>query len=284
MTEPRNVSDTFPIGGAIEVHRLGFGAMRLTGPGVWGPPADPAEARRVLQRAVDLGIDFIDTADSYGPHVNEETVAEALHPYPHHVLIATKGGQVRPGPGQWTPVGRPEHLRAALEGSLKRLRVDRIDLYQHHKPDPDVPYAETIGALAEMQREGLVRFLGVSNVSVEQLEIARGIVDVVSVQNRYNLHDRSSQAVLDRCEELGIAFIPWAPVEAGKLDDPDVRAIAERHDATPMQVALAWLLARSPVMHPIPGTSRIAHLEENVAASSLDLSHEDVETLSSLAA
>ena len=274
-----NRSDVFRLGDELEVHRLGFGAMRLTGDGIFGPPDDRDEAIRVLRRAVELGVDFIDTADSYGPDVNEHLIREALHPYPDHLVIATKGGQVRPGPNRWKPVGRPDHLREALEGSLQRLGLERVDLYQHHKPDPDVPYDETIGALQEMKEEGLIRMLGVSNVSVEQLETAREITDVVSVQNRYNLTDRSSQDVLDRCEELGIAFLPWAPVEAGDMARGSVQDVSRKHDATPFQVALAWLLASSPVHLPIPGTSSVQHLEENVQATHIELDEDDIETL-----
>lgn len=283
MTESRpsiqNASAMIRLGGELEMHRLGYGAMRLTGSGVFGPPADREAAHRVLQRAVELGIDFIDTADSYGPDVNEELIREALHPYPNDLVIATKGGQVRPGPGEWKPVGRPDHLRERLEGSLERLGLERIDLYQHHKPDPDVPYEETIGALRDMQQEGLIRMLGISNVSVEQLETAMRIADIVSVQNRYNLEDRKSQAVLDRCEELGIAFIPWAPIDTGDVEGTEVQRIAEKHDATPVQIALAWLLAVSDVTVPIPGTSSIEHLEENMAASAIELDEEDLAAL-----
>ena len=281
-TGTMNRSDTFRIGGELEVRRLGFGAMRLTGDGIYGPPDEPEEALQVLRRAVECGVDLIDTADSYGPDVNEELIREALHPYPDHVVIATKGGQVRPGPNQWEPVGRPQHLREALEGSLQRLGIDRVDLYQHHKPDPDVPYDETIGALHEMQQEGLIRFLGVSNVDLEQLETAREIADVVSVQNRYNLTDRSSQDVLDRCEELDIAFLPYAPVEAGEVTGTAVEEVARKHDATPFQVALAWLLASAPVHLPIPGTSSVEHLEENVRATEIELDDEDVVALTRL--
>lgn len=277
--EIENRSERIRVGGELEIHRMGFGAMRLTGDGVWGEPDDPENAHRVLRRAVEIGIDFIDTADSYGPDVNEIQIREALHPYPEHLVIATKGGQIRPGPGEWTPVGRPDHLRERLEGSLQRLGVERIDLYQHHKPDPDVPYAETIGALHAMQQEGLIRMLGVSNVSVEQLETAMAIADIVSVQNRYNLADRSSQAVLDRCEELGIAFLPWAPIDTGDVEGSAVQEVARKHDATPVQIALAWLLASSPVTVPIPGTSSIEHLEENVRATEIELDEEDLAKL-----
>jgi pyridoxine 4-dehydrogenase len=278
MSDYRNRSDIFRLGGELGVHRLGFGAMRITGEGVWGPPADREAAKRVLRRAVELGVDLIDTADSYGPNVSEELIAEALHPYPDGLVIATKGGHLRPGPGRWEPDGRPEHLREALEGSLSRLRLERIDLYQLHKPDPKVPFEESVGALAEWRREGLIRLVGLSNVSVEQLEAARKITEIASVQNRYNLADRASQPVLERCQELGIAFIPWYPINTGRLEGA-VQRVADRHGATPPQVALAWLLASSPVHLPIPGTSSVAHLEENVASTGLRLDHEDMQAL-----
>ena len=263
------------------VRRLGYGAMRITGDGIWGPPEDHDGAISVLRRAVELGLNLIDTADSYGPEVSEELIAEALHPYPDDLLIATKGGLTRTGPGEWPPDGRPEHLREACEGSLRRLRLDTIELYQLHRPDPKVPYAESVGALKDLQKEGKIRHIGVSNVSVDELEEARGIVEVVSVQNQYNLTDRSSEDVLERCAELGIAFIPWFPLAAGDLAEPGgpVDEIASRHDASPGQVALAWLLAHSPVMLPIPGTSSIEHLEENIAAAGLELSAEEVAEL-----
>jgi aryl-alcohol dehydrogenase-like predicted oxidoreductase len=276
-------SGTHDLGGGLVVHRLGFGAMRVTGKGVWGPPRDRAGAIRLLRRTLDLGIDFLDTADSYGPHVSEVLIAEALHPYPDGVVVATKGGLVRPSRDEWVEDGRPEHLREALEGSLTRLKVDRIDLYQLHAPDPEVPYADSVGVLADMQVEGKIRLVGVSNVDLEELETAREIVDVVSVQNRYNLHDRSSDDVLERCEELGIGFIPWFPLDTGALARDPARGtlgrIARRHHAAPAQVALAWLLARSPVMLPIPGTSSVEHLEENVGAAAIELSEEEIEEL-----
>jgi pyridoxine 4-dehydrogenase len=267
------------------VRRLGFGAMRITGPGIWGPPADHDEAIAVLRRAVELGVNLIDTADSYGPHVSEELIAEALYPYPEDLLIATKGGLIRTGPGRWPRDGRPEHLREACEGSLRRLRLETIDLYQHHNPDKRVPYEESIGALKELQDEGKIRHVGVSNVSVDQLETAREIVEVVSVQNRFNLTDRHSQDVLERCEEFGIAFLPYAPIAAGELAAPGgpVDRIEFAHDATPAQVALAWLLARSGVMVPIPGTSSVEHLEENLAAAELRLSDEELAELEAAA-
>ncbi len=276
-----DASGTLTLGGDIEVHRLGYGAMRITGKGVWGPPPDRDKALDVLRRTVELGIDLIDTADSYGPHVSEQLIAEALHPYPDGLLVATKGGLERTGPGEWPRNGRPEHLRAACEGSLGDLRVDRIDLYQLHAPDPQVPYAESVGTLKDLQDEGKIRHVGVSNVTVEQLEEARSIVDVVSVQNRFNLTDRSSQDVLEVCERDGLGFFPWFPLAAGNLAKPGgvVAEIARAHDATPGQVALAWLLQRSPVLLPIPGTGSIEHLEENVAAAELELNEEELERL-----
>jgi pyridoxine 4-dehydrogenase len=271
--------------GDRSVRRLGFGAMRITGPGIWGPPEDHDGAIAVLRRAVELGVNLIDTADSYGPEVSEELIAEALHPYPEDLLIATKGGLTRTGPGRWPPDGRPEHLREACEGSLRRLRLERIELYQLHRPDPKVPYEESVGALKQLQDEGKILHIGISNASVDQLETARGIAEVISVQNRFNLTDRSSDDVLERCEELGIAFFPWAPLAAGELAGPGgpVDEIAERHGATAGQVALAWLLRRSPVMLPIAGTSSVAHLEENIAAATLELSDEEVAALDSAA-
>ena len=273
--------DTFTIGGDLKVHRLGFGAMRITGDGIWGPPDDPEEAKRLLRRVVELGIDLIDTADSYGPEVSENLIAEALHPYPDGLVIATKGGLRRTGPGEWPRDARPERLRECCEGSLRRLKLDRIDLYQLHAPDPTVPYEDSVGALKELQDEGKIRHVGVSNVSTEELERARGIVDVVTVQNLYNLTDRHSEDVLDACEQAGIGFIPWFPLATGRLAEPGgpLDHIAREHDATPAQVALAWLLARSPVMLPIPGTSSIEHLEENVAAARIELSPAEVEEI-----
>lgn len=264
------------------VRRLGFGAMRITGRGIWGPPADHDKAIAVLRRAVELGVNLIDTADSYGPHVSEELIAEALYPYPEDLLIATKGGLIRTGPGRgWPADGSPQHLREACEGSLGRLRLETIELYQQHRPDPRVPYEESIEALKELQDEGKIRHIGVSNVSVDQLETARKIVEVVSVQNRFNLTDRHSQDVLERCEELGIAFFPWAPLAAGDLARPGgpVDRIASEHDTSPGQVALAWLIARSPVIVPIPGTSSVEHLEENLAAASVRLTDDEVAEL-----
>jgi pyridoxine 4-dehydrogenase len=272
---------TLTLGGELEVRRLGFGAMRITGDGIWGPPEDHDAAIDTLRRAVELGINLIDTADSYGPNVSEELIAEALHPYPEDLVIATKGGLTRTGPGQWPRDGRPEHLRDACEGSLQRLRVDRIDLYQLHSPDPKVPWEESVGTLKELQDEGKIRLIGVSNVSTAELEIAREIVSVVSVQNRFNLEDRPSEDVLERCEELGLGFIPWFPLAAGSLAGPGgpLDEIAEAHDATGAQIALAWLLARSEVMLPIPGTSSVEHLEQNIAATAIKLSEDELARL-----
>jgi aryl-alcohol dehydrogenase-like predicted oxidoreductase len=273
---------TLTLGGELTVRRLGYGAMRITGKGVWGPPADHDEALRVLRRAVELGVNLIDTADSYGPEVSEGLIAEALHPYPDGLVIATKGGLTRSGPDSWNRDGRPEHLREACEGSLRRLRLDRIDIYQLHAPDPKVPFEESVGTMASLHDEGKVRLVGLSNVSVEQLHQALEIVPIVSVQNRFNLTDRSSEDVLDECERLGIGFIPWFPLATGKLARPGgpLDEIAERHDATPSQIALAWLLARSPVMLPIPGTGSVEHLEENLAAAVIELSEDEVASLS----
>ena len=270
--------------GELTVRRLGYGAMRITGEGIWGPPDDHDEAIAVLRRAVELGVNLIDTADSYGPYVSEQLIAEALHPYPEDLVSATKGGMIRTGPNQWPREGRPEHLRKACEGSLERLRVDRIDLYQLHAPDREVPYEESVGALKDLQDEGKIRYIGVSNVNADQLATARGLVDVVSVQNRFNLGDRASADVLSVCQQDGLAFIPWFPLSAGTLAEPGGAAaeIAERHGATPAEVALAWLLAQ-PAMLPIPGTSSVEHLEDNLTASSLQLSHEELETLTEAA-
>ena len=266
--------------GDLRIKRLGFGAMRVCGPQVWGPPKDRANALRVLKRAYEIGYNFFDTADSYGPHVDEELIAEALHPYPKDFVIATKGGLLRPSPPRWVPDGRPEHLRRALEGSLKRLKLDRIDLYQLHSPDDNVPFADSVGALADLQRQGKIRHVGISNVSVPQLDEARRICPIVSVQNEYNIEDRSSEAVLKACEKTGIAFLPWYPLGAGSaLRSSRVKKIATRLGATPAQVAIAWLLAKSPVMLPIPGTASLAHLEENAAAARIQLSAQDMAAL-----
>jgi aryl-alcohol dehydrogenase-like predicted oxidoreductase len=266
--------------GDLTVRRLGFGAMRITGEGIWGPPPDHDEALRVLRRAVELGINLIDTADSYGPNVSEELIAEALRPYPEGLVIATKGGLTRTGPGRWPRDGRPEHLREACEGSLRRLGLERIDLYQLHAPDPKVPYEESVGALKELQEEGKIRHIGVSNVSVEELATARGLVEVVSVQNRYNLGDREAADVLEVCQRDGLAFIPWFPLSAGKLAEPGGAAaeIAARHGVSAEQIALAWLLAQEQML-PIPGTRRVAHLEENVEAARIELSDEEIAEL-----
>jgi pyridoxine 4-dehydrogenase len=275
------MSDTFTIGGDLEVRRLGFGAMRITGQGIWGPPDDPDEARAVLRRAVELGVNLIDTADSYGPDVSENLIAEALHPYPEGLVIATKGGLRRTGPGQWPRDARPERLKECCEGSLRRLRLERIDLYQLHSPDRAVPLEDSLGALKELQDEGKIRHIGVSNVSLDQFERSRELVDVVTVQNRYNLTDRRSEDVLDAGEDAEIGFIPWFPLATGDIARPGgpVDEIGRAHDATPSQVALAWLLARSPVTLPIPGTSTVEHLEENVAARELRLTDAEVDGL-----
>jgi aryl-alcohol dehydrogenase-like predicted oxidoreductase len=269
------------LGGDLPVHRLGFGAMRLTGKGVWGEPPDHAAAIAVLHRAVELGITLIDTADSYGPEVSERLIAEALHPYPPNVVIATKAGLDRPGPGRWTPNGRPAHLRAACEGSLRRLKLERIDLYQLHRIDPAVPMEDQIGALKQLQVDGKIRHIGLSEVGVAEIEQARGLVPIVSVQNRYNLVDRQYEPVLDYCEREGIAFLPWFPLATGSLaraGSPLAR-VAEQLRATPAQVALAWLLRRSPVMLPIPGTASVQHLEENVRAALLQLGGREYEQI-----
>jgi len=267
--------------GDLEIDRLGFGAMRITGPGIWGPPADSEQAIALLRRAVELGVNFVDTADSYGPNVSEELIAAALAPY-DGVVVATKGGLTRSGPGRWAPDGRPEHLREALEGSLRRLAVDRIDLYQLHRPDPKVPFEDSVGTLVEAQQAGKIRHIGLSNVTSEELEQALGVAEIVSVQNRFSALDRDSQAVLDACTQRSIAFIPWFPLAAGEATGGDgaLAQIADSHGATSGQIALAWLLAVSPVMVPIPGTSQIAHLEENLAAADIVLSAADLDALS----
>jgi pyridoxine 4-dehydrogenase len=274
---------TITIGGDLRVSRLGYGAMRITGRNVTGEPEDREEAKRLLRRVVELEITFIDTADSYGPEVSERLIAEALHPYPDGLVIATKGGLRRTGPGQWPRDARPERLKECCEASLRRLKLDRIDLYQLHSPDPQVPYEDSVGALKELQDEGKIRHVGVSNVSLDELEQARGIVEVVTVQNRYNLTDRRSEDVLQACEEAGIGFIPWFPLATGSLAEPGgpLDKSAQAHDAAPAQIALAWLLARSQVMLPIPGTSSVEHLEENVAATQIQLSPEEVEEIGS---
>jgi len=266
---------TVTLGGELTVNRLGYGAMRLTGAGIWGPPKDRAGALAVLRRAIDLGVNFIDTADSYGPDVSEELIAEALAPYSKDLVIATKGGWIRPGPGLWAHNATPDHLRKAVEGSLKRLRRDRIDVYQLHIPDPIVSLEASLGTLAELQSEGKIRLIGLSNVTREHIERARKVVPIVSVQNRYSFADREWDYVVDYCEQNGIAFIPWFPLGAGKAGQQTVQRIADAHHAKPMQVALAWLLRRSPLMLPIPGTSSIEHLEENMLGASLQLTDEE---------
>ncbi len=263
----------FVIGGDLTVTRLGYGAMRITGDGIWGEPSDRAEAIRVLRRAVELGINFIDTADSYGPNVSEEIIAEALHPYPKGLVIATKGGFARTGPNQWVENGKPEHLRSVCEGSLRRLRLDQIDLYQLHRIDPKVPAEDQLGTLKDLQAQGKIKHIGLSEVSVKQIQHARTIIPIVSVQNRYSITDRGSEDVLEYCEKEKIGFIPWFPLAAGRVSGSEspIGRIAARWKVTPSQVALAWLLARSPVMLPIPGTSKVEHLEENVAAAELKI-------------
>lgn len=277
-TRPVEKSGTFKLGGDLPVHRLGYGAMQLTGPGIWGPPKDRAEAVRVLRRALELGVDFIDTADSYGPYVSEEIIAEALHPYAKGVVVATKAGLVRTGPNEWHPVGAPKYLRQQLEMSLRRLKLERIDLYQLHRIDPKVPVEESLGELKALQKEGKIRHIGLSEVSVAEIERARKVVDVVSVQNRYNLTDRVHEKVLDYCEKENLGFIPWFPLATGGLAKPGstLDAVAKKHNATPAQIALSWLLARSPVMLPIPGTSSVKHLEENLAGAEVRLGKDEL--------
>jgi len=279
---PATASGQFTIGGDLTVYHLGFGAMRLTGPGIWGPPADKQEAIAVLHRALELGINLIDTADSYGPEVSESLIAEALFPYPKDLVIATKGGLLRTGPGQWPADGRPEHLRVALEGSLQRLRVDHIDIYQFHRPDPKVPFEDSVGALAKMKEEGKIRHIGLSNVTMDQLARAQKIVPIVTVQNHYNLAMRASEhmtvaeseEMIDLCARQGIGFIPWSPLAFGELarSGSAIDQIAKRHNAQPSQIALAWLLKRSSTMLPIPGTSTVKHLEVNVVGATIKLS------------
>ena len=274
MSTTAAAAGTIDIGGDLHVHRLGFGAMRITGAGIWGDPPDREQAKATLRRAVDLEVNLIDTADSYGPEVSETLIAEALFPYPDSLVIATKGGLVRPGPGRWEPDGRPEHLRAACEGSLRRLRLDRIPLYQLHRPDPGVPLAESIGTLVALKEEGKVRHIGVSNVSVAQLREAQTLTSIVSVQNRFNVGDRASEPVLDVCEDDHLAFLPWAPIQQTGRNKA-VNEAADRHAASQRQVVLAWLLARSPQIVPIPGTGSVEHLEANVAAAGIALSPDE---------
>ena len=286
---PAEASGTLTIGGDLKVYRLGFGAMRLTGEGIWGPPANKQEAIAVLHRALELGINLIDTADSYGPEVSELLIAEALYPYPKDLVIATKGGLLRPGPGQWLPDGRPEHLREALEGSLRRLRLERIDIYQFHRPDPRVPFEDSVGELAKMRAEGKIRHVGLSNITIEQLAQAQKIVPIVTVQNHYNLASRESERMsaqqseemIDICERQGIGFIPWNPLAAGELarSGGPLDQIAKRHNAKPSQIALAWLLKRSSTMLPIPATSSVKHLEENVMGATIRLTQEEFEAI-----
>jgi aryl-alcohol dehydrogenase-like predicted oxidoreductase len=281
---PAEASGTLTIGGDLTVYRLGFGALHITGPGIWGPPRDRQEAVRVLRRALELGVNLIDTADSYGPEVSESLIAEALYPYPRDLVIATKGGLLHTGPGQWPEDGQPEHLREALEGSLRRLRLDRIDIYQFHRPDPKVPFEESVGALAEMRKAGKIRHVGLSNVTIEELARAQQIVPIVSVQNHYNLASRQSERMtvaeseqmIDLCARQGIGFIPWSPLTAGELarSGGPLDQIARQHNATPSQIALAWLMRRSPTMLPIPGTASVAHLEENVLGATITLTQE----------
>jgi pyridoxine 4-dehydrogenase len=274
-------SGTFSLGGDLAVHRLGFGAMRITGNGVWGEPKDREEAKRVLKRLPDLGVNFIDTADAYGPEVSENLIAEALHPYPAGLVIATKGGFTRQGPNQWTIVGRPEYLRQCVEMSLRRLKLDRIDLYQLHRIDPQVPVEESLGELKKLQKEGKIRHIGLSEVSVKEIERAQKTVSIVSVQNKYNIADRTHEAVLQFCEKHSLGFIPWFPMEAGKLNKPGsvLDKAAKAHNASTAQLAVAWLLHHSPVILPIPGTSSTQHLEENVAAAQIKLSAVEWQTL-----
>jgi len=280
-TTPAGRAGEFSIGKDLRVTRLGFGSMRLTGKGIWGPPADRAEAISVLRRAVELGINFIDTADSYGPQIAEELIAEALYPYPAGLVIATKGGFDRPGPDRWVENGRPEHLIFACEGSLRRLRLDRIELYQLHRIDPKVPAEDQLGTLKNLQAQGKIKHIGLSEVNLSQLKHAQTLVKVVSVQNRYSVTDRGSEDVLDYCEQQEIAFIPWYPLAAGRLtgSDSPIARVAKQLNATPSQVALAWLLKRSKVMLPIPGTSKVKHLEENVAAAALKIDDSEFKAL-----
>jgi pyridoxine 4-dehydrogenase len=276
MTNPVGAAaGTIEIGGDLVVRRMGFGAMRITGHGIWGDPPDEGQARATLRRVVELGVNFIDTADSYGPEVSERLIAETLYPYPDDLVIATKGGLVRPGPGRWNPDGRPEHLRAACEGSLRRLRLEQIPLYQLHRPDPKVPLADSLGTLVELKDEGKIAHIGVSNVSESQLRAAQQITPVVSVQNRYNAADRGSESMVDTCELEQIAFVPWAPIQQAD-SNPAVAEAAKRHGASPGQIVLAWILARSPQMLPIPGTGSPEHAEANVAAASIELSPDEV--------
>ena len=273
---------TIDVGGDLTVRRLGFGAMRITGTGIWGEPENLEQAKAVLRRTVELGVNFIDTADSYGPDVSERLIAEALHPYPDDLVIATKGGLERPGPGQWTANGRPEHLVAACEGSLQRLRLEQIPLYQFHRPDPRVPLEDSLGTLVMLKEQGKIRHIGLSNVNEEQLRRAQRVTPIVSIQNRYNVDDRQSESLVDLCEQEQLVFLPWAPIQDMEGREAVTR-VAQRHGATPHQVVLAWLLARSPSILPIPGTGSVPHLEDNVAAASVELSREEVNELTAVA-
>ena len=289
IQKPAHESGTLTIGGDLRVYRLGFGAMRITGDGVWGPPKDKQEAIAVLRRALELGINLIDTADAYGPEVSESLIAEALYPYSQDLVIATKGGLLRTGPGQWPPDGSPKHLREALEGSLRRLRRDYIDIYQFHRPDPKVPFEDSIGEIARMKAEGKIRHVGVSNVTLDQLAQAQKIVPIVTVQNRYNLANRAAEnmtteqaeEMVDTCARQGIGFIPWFPLATGELarTGGPLDQIAKQHNAQPSQIALAWLLKRSPTILPIPGTSSVKHLEENVIGATIKLSQEEFDSI-----
>ncbi|MGB9331226.1 MAG: aldo/keto reductase, partial [Steroidobacteraceae bacterium] len=280
---PAADAGTFTIGGDLVVNRMGFGAMRITGPSIWGEPKDPAGARQVLRRTLELGVNFIDTADAYGPEVSERLIAQALHPYPRGLVIATKGGQLRPSAAQWVPDGRPQHLREACEGSLRRLKLERIDLYQLHRIDPNVPLEESVGELARLKQEGKIRHVGVSNFKLDELERARRVVPIVSVQNRYNVGDRASEDVLTTCTRERIAFIPWAPLARGSSENLEkndsgkgLEAVAQARGVTVLQLAIAWLLAKSPAMVPIPGTSSVEHLDEDIAAARIRLSAKEM--------
>jgi pyridoxine 4-dehydrogenase len=276
------VAGTIEVGGDLTVNRLGFGAMRITGAGIWGQPADRTEAKAVLRRAIELGVNFIDTADSYGPHVSEELIHEALHPYPEDLVIATKGGLERTGPGEWPHNGRPEHLVEACEGSLRRLELDQIPLYQFHRPDPAVPFEDSIGALVALKEQGKIRHIGLSNVTEDQLRHAQSLTPIVSIQNRYNVDDRRSESLVDLCEQEQIVFLPWAPIQDLDHNRP-VLELAQRHRMTPRQIVLAWLLARSPSILPIPGTGSLSHLEDNVAAAALKLTPAEVASVTGTA-
>jgi pyridoxine 4-dehydrogenase len=277
-----SMAGTIDVGGDLTVNRLGFGAMRITGQGIWGQPADRDEARATLRRAVELGVNFIDTADSYGPAVSEELIGETLYPYPDDLVIATKGGLERGGPGQWAPNGRPEHLVEACEGSLRRLKVEQIPLYQFHRPDPAVPLEDSIGALVTLKEQGKIRHIGLSNVTEDQLRRAQRLTPVVSIQNRYNVDDRSSESMVDLCEQERMVLLPWAPIQ-DLGGNSTVLDVARRHDATPRQIVLAWLLARSPSILPIPGTGSVSHLEANVAAAAITLTPDEVAALTTSA-